>query len=91
MRFICAAAIIGMLGGPAFGQVGGQNKTPGPPPPPPKTQQEINAGRAAERAYQNSLRNIPDQGPVDPWGNVRSDTAPTSSAKSKQRAKATAN
>src|SRR5271169_5791974 len=75
-RIISAAAMIAMLAGPAYGQVGGQNKTPGPPPAPPKSQQEIEAERAAERAYKNSLRNIPDQPPADPWGNARSLDAP---------------
>lgn len=41
-----------------------------------KTQTEINADKAAARAYENSLQNIPDQGPVDPWGNARSTDAP---------------
>lgn len=88
---LCAAAAIVILAGPAYGQVGGQNKTPGPPAPPPKTKQEIESERAAERAYQNSLSRIPDQGPTDPWGNVRSDNAAKSAAKPKQRAKPTAN
>jgi hypothetical protein len=91
MRVICAMAIIAMLTGTAYGQIGGQNKPPGAPPPPPKTQQEIESERAAERAYQNSLSKIPDQGPTDPWGNVRSDSAPKAAAKAKQRTKATVN
>jgi hypothetical protein len=78
---------IAMLAGPAYGQVGGPNKTPGPPPAPPKTQQEIDAERAAERAYKNSLHNIPDQPPADPWGNARSLDAPKAGAKAKPRTK----
>jgi len=81
MRIICAAAMIAMLAGPAYGQAGGQNKTPGPPPPPPKTQQEIDNDRAAEQAYKNSLRNIPDKPPADPWGDARSLDAPKAAAK----------
>ena len=70
MRVICTAAMIALLAGPAYGQ--SQSKAPpGPPPPPPKSQQEIQADKAAERAYQSSLRNIPDQPPADPWGGAR--------------------
>jgi hypothetical protein len=46
-----------------------------------KSPQEIEAEREAERAYKRSLGNIPDQGPTDPWGNVRSDSAPKAAAK----------
>ena len=77
MRVLSAAAMIALLAGPAFAQ----SKTPGPPPPPAKTRQEIEADRAAEKAYQNSLHSIPDQGPTDPWGNVRSDNAPKAAGK----------
>jgi len=72
MRAVCAAAMIALLIGPAHAQ-NGQAKPPGPPPAAPKSQQEIERERAAEKAYQNSLRNIPDQAPADPWGIVRSD------------------
>jgi len=51
-----------------------------------KTPQEKEADKAAERAYQRSLGNIPDQGPTDPWGAVRSnnDAPKTSAAKAKK-------
>ena len=39
------------------------------------------AERAAEQAYKKSLGNIPDKGPSDPWGNVRSDSPPKAAAK----------
>jgi hypothetical protein len=82
-----------MLAVPVYGQ--SQTKAPpGPPPPPPKSQQEIDADRKAQSDYENSLRNIPDRPPADPWGNARGLDAPPKTApkaKSKPQAKATAN
>jgi hypothetical protein len=86
MRVFRAAAVIALLAGPAYAQdpyaitprYGDINK-------PDKTPQEIEADRAAERAYKHSLGNIPDKGPLDPWGNVRVDppkTAPKTAVKS---------
>jgi hypothetical protein len=43
----------------------------GAAPPAAKSQTEIDADKAAERAYKNSLGNIPDQAPADPWGGAR--------------------
>ena len=63
---------------------------PSPPGQPPKSQQEIENDRAAERAYKNSLRNIPDKPPADPWGIVRGDDTPKPAGKpaaAKQRSK----
>jgi hypothetical protein len=74
MRVFAAAAVIALLAGPAYAQsqpvpkYGDTDKE--------KTAQQIEAERAAERAYKRSLGNIPDQGPTDPWGNLRSDGAP---------------
>jgi hypothetical protein len=55
-----------------------------------KTLQELQADRAAERAYNNSLKNIPDKGPTDPWGAVRAPDAPKTAAKQKTKTGATA-
>lgn len=79
MRVFCAALIIASLIGPALAQAdhvqgyGEKDKE--------KSRTEINADKAAAGAYQNSLKNIPDQGPIDPWGNARSTDAPRSAAK----------
>jgi hypothetical protein len=79
MRIFAAAAIIAFLAGPAYAQsqsvpkYGEVDKD--------KTPQQIEAEREAERAYKRSLGNIPDQGPTDPWGNVRSEGAPKAPAK----------
>jgi hypothetical protein len=78
MRVFAAAAVIAILAGPAYAQsqsvprYGDIEKK--------KSPQEIEAEREAERAYKRSLGNIPDQGPTDPWGNVRSDSAPKAAA-----------
>jgi hypothetical protein len=55
-----------------------------------KTPREIDAEKQAERAYQRSLKNIPDQGGAsDPWGTVRSDSGPKPAAKAVAPAKRT--
>ena len=44
---------------------------------PSKTQEQIDAETAQQKAYKESLKKIPDaKQPSDPWGSVRSD-APT--------------
>ena len=79
MRIFAAAAIIAFLAGPVYAQsksipkYGEVDKE--------KTPQQIEGEREAERAYKRSLGNIPDQGPTDPWGNVRSESAPKAAAK----------
>jgi hypothetical protein len=79
MRVFRAAAVIALLAGPAYAQsqavprYGDTAK--------PKSPQEIEADKEAERAYHRSLGNIPDKGPSDPWGNVRSESAPKPVAK----------
>jgi hypothetical protein len=47
----------------------------------PKSRAEIAADKATEKAYNNSLGNIPDHAPVDPWGNARSADAPKNATK----------
>jgi len=74
MRAILAAAMIALLATTAFAQdnhvqrYGEKDKE--------KSPTEIQAEKDAERAYQRSLGNIPDKGPSDPWGAVRSGDAP---------------
>jgi hypothetical protein len=90
MKVFRAAAIVALMAGPAYAQsqsvprYGDEGK--------PKSAQEIEADKAAERAYKNSLGNIPDQAPTDPWGNARSVDAPKTDAKaaSKSAAKSAA-
>jgi hypothetical protein len=79
MRVFGAAALIALLAGPAFAQsqsvprYGDINKS--------KSPQEIEQEHEADKAYQKSLGNIPDKGPTDPWGNVRSDSPPKAATK----------
>jgi hypothetical protein len=78
MRIFLAAMIAVLLAGPAWAQknvpkYGDTDKD--------KSPTEKEAEKEAERAYKRSLGNIPDQGPTDPWGNVRSDGAPKPAAK----------
>ena len=80
MRVIAAAVIVAFLAGPAFAQ----QQKPIPKygePDKEKSAEEKNAEREADRAYRRSLGNIPEQKPVDPWGNVRSDSSPKPEAK----------
>ena len=80
MRVFPAAAVIVLLAGPAYAQ----SQAPVPrygEAEKDKTAQEKEVERNAEKAYKRSLGNIPDQGPTDPWGNVRSENAPKPVAK----------
>ncbi len=80
MRILAAAAIAAILvfsAGSAFAQdhvpmYGESDKE--------KTPTQIQADKAAQRAYEKSLKDIPDQGATDPWGVVRSTDAPKASA-----------
>lgn len=79
MRVLAAAAMMVLLAGPALAQdshvprYGEEDKD--------KSPEQMQADKAAERAYKRSLGNIPDQGPTDPWGTVRSTDAPKTAAK----------
>jgi hypothetical protein len=78
MRVLRAGAMIALLmAGPAYAQKG----APAPPAQLPKSPSEIEAEKSTERAYKNSLRNIPDQPPADPWGGARAVEAPKAAAK----------
>ena len=73
------AFFVACLGGSAYAQ---QQSVPKyGEEPKDKTPQEKEADKAAERAYKRSLGNIPEQGPTDPWGVVRSTDAPKTAAK----------
>ena len=52
-----------------------------------KTQQQKAADKAAQDAYQRSLSGIPDKGPSDPWGTVRSNDTPKAAATATKTAK----
>ena len=91
MRILGVVAMIALLlAGPAwaqkpiprYGETDKDTKSPA----------DIAAEKEAERAYQRSLGNIPEQkSSTDPWGAVRSDNAPKPAAKAspaKPKAKA---
>ena len=84
VRTFIAAALIGALAGPGWAQqkpiqrYGEKDKD--------KTWGEMEREKEAERAYKRSLGNVPDKGPVDPWGNARSVEAPKGDAKSAAKA-----
>jgi hypothetical protein len=79
MRVFAAAAAIALLAGPAYAQ---SERVPTyREEEKDKTRQQIEAEKEAQSAYHRSLGSIPDKGPTDPWGNVRSDGAPKAAAK----------
>jgi hypothetical protein len=79
VRAFIAAAIIAALTGPGWAQqapvprYGEVDKE--------KSFNEKEQDKEAERAYKRSLGNVPEKGPVDPWGNARSAEAPKPAAK----------
>lgn len=78
MRVFLAALVVALLAGPAFAQapIPKYGELEGKKP------HEIKAEKEAEQAYQKSLGRIPEQKAAsDPWGTVRSDSAPKTVAK----------
>jgi hypothetical protein len=75
-RVLGATCLIAALAGPAWAQ----NVPKYGDPDKVKTPSEIAAEREAEKAYRRSLGNIPEQKSTDPWGTVRSDSAPPKAA-----------
>ncbi|MEH2517994.1 hypothetical protein V1279_003567 [Bradyrhizobium sp. AZCC 1610] len=85
-RILGAACVIAALTGPVWAQA--QNPVPRyGETDKEKSATEKAAERDAERAYKRSLGNIPEQKSTDPWGTVRSDSAPPKAA-AKDTAKA---
>ena len=87
VRAFIAAAIIAALAGSAWAQkpvqrYGEKDKE--------KSYNEREQEKEAERAYKRSLGNVPEKGPVDPWGNARSVEAPKGDAKAAAKADAKA-
>lgn len=72
MRKIVAAVMFALIAGPALAQdhvpmYGEADKE--------KTESQKANDSRAERAYQRSLSNVPEQKAVDPWGAARGDDA----------------
>ncbi len=77
MKIAGVVAVVALLAGPVWAQdavpkYGDPEKE--------KTPADIAGEKAAERAYQRSLSNIPAQKTHDPWGIAR-ESAPASAAK----------
>jgi hypothetical protein len=86
MRIVSVVAFIMLLASPAFAQIPQMNLLQDNKPA--KTQEEKDADAAREKAYQDSLKKIPDgRPPADPWGNVRTTDAPKAPAKAAASAK----
>jgi len=77
-RIFGAVAVTALLAGPALAQ--SQPMQRYGEPDKEKSATEKAAERDAERAYKRSLGNIPEQKSTDPWGTVRSDSAPPKAA-----------
>jgi len=77
MKIVGVVVVMTLLAGPAWAQIVPKYGDPDPE----KTQADIAAEKAAERAYRRSLGNIPEQKSSDPWGTVRSEGAPKAAAK----------
>jgi hypothetical protein len=80
MKVLRTAAMIALLAGPAYAQTqapvqryGEEDKE--------KTLNQKRDEKAAEKAYEQSLGNIPAKGATDPWGNARSIDAPKAAPK----------
>jgi len=67
MKVLAAVMLTLLLAGPAYAQ----GSKPPPPSDPPKGPGEVETERNADRKYKNSLGNIPDKPPADPWGGAR--------------------
>jgi hypothetical protein len=80
MKVLRAAAMLALLTGPAYAQMPNINLMPEVTS---KTQEEKDADEVRDKAYKESLKKIPDAKSTssDPWGSVRSNDAPKSTAK----------
>ena len=85
MRIFRAAALLGLLAGPAYGQAPNMNLIPQETKS--RSPEEIERDQAADKAYRESLRKIPDAKAGDPWGNVRGADSRKAPAQPKARAK----
>ena len=85
MRVFRVAAAVMLLASPAFAQIPPVNLLQDKPG---KTQEEKDAEAARDKAYQDTLKKIPDaKAPADPWGSVRSTDTPKAPAKAASSAK----
>lgn len=82
MKVFFAAAVVAMLAGPAFAQSNANAPKTLEQMMDAKTPDQIEKEQAADRAYKDSLKKIPDaKTPADPWGSARGANAPAPTAK----------
>jgi hypothetical protein len=80
MRIICATTVIAILAGPAYAQ--SKPSTTLEDLMDAKPPEQIEKERAADRAYKESLKKIPDAKTAsDPWGSARGVDSPKAAAK----------
>ncbi|KJC37682.1 hypothetical protein [Bradyrhizobium sp. LTSP857] len=77
MSKIAVAVMLALIAAPALAQDHVQQYGEQPKD---KTPSEKADDDRAERAYQRSLSNVPNQKPVDPWGTARGDDTSKKSA-----------
>jgi hypothetical protein len=76
-RFICAGAIVLLIGGAAAAQynVGAPQSNLSVPIVPqgaPPTQEQVERQRALDRDYEAAMHKLPDKkSSADPWGDIR--------------------
>ena len=85
MRVFLALLVTAALAGPAFAQDNHVQRYGEPDKE--KTAADKAAEKAAARAYERSLNNIPDAGATDPWGGVRATDAPKATAAKPKKTK----
>ena len=86
MKMIGIVAVMALLAGPAWAQSQPMQKYGDPDKV--KSPADIAREKDAQRAYERSLGNIPEQKSTDPWGAVRSDNAaPKAAAKAPAKPK----
>ncbi|MCA6120634.1 hypothetical protein J6500_01760 [Bradyrhizobium sp. WSM 1704] len=78
MRTIIAAVLMALIAGPVLAQDHIQQYREEDKP---KTEAQKAEDKRAERAYQRSLSNVPDQKQTDPWGIARPDNAPQAASR----------
>jgi hypothetical protein len=87
MKLLRVAAVMALMIGPAYAQMPNMNLLQDGPG---KTPDEIEAEQAKEKAYQDTLKKIPDaKVSNDPWGTVRSSDAPSKNLADKTSASKT--
>jgi hypothetical protein len=86
---LSALAMTALLAAPAYAQMPSMNMVPEMPS---KTPEEKEQDAIKDKAYKDSLRKIPDaKTSSDPWGTVRSNDAPKTTAPAKPKTKTGSN